>query len=277
LAKSAAFIAEALFYAKELPMHIVVCVKQVARDNTVKINPDRSIGVAGELSANRVDERAIATALELITAQGGSVTIVSLGPDAWHEPLRRALALGATDALLIGDPAFTQLDTLGAARVVAAAVKQLGDVDLIMCGRDSADEESGAFGPALARALGWPQLTYVGKIAELNSRSGRIVVERHLERQIEMVEARLPVVVTVVKGIYESPYPSLPGIKQAAGAEIPVIRVADLGLRAADLAPRVVISARVLTPRPRAEIIQGATAAEQVRKLVDRLVMEQAI
>ena len=96
--------------------------------------------------------------------------------------------MGATDALLLSDPAFAALDVLGAARAVAAAITKLGDVDLVIAGRNSTDDESGAFGPALARSLGWPQLTYVGKIAELDEGGKRIVAERHLEEQIETVE-----------------------------------------------------------------------------------------
>src|ERR687884_454112 len=119
-----------------------------------------------------------------------------------------------------------------AARVVAAAIKKLGDVDLIIAGRNSTDDESGAFAPTLARALGWPQLTYVGKIAELDEGGKRIVAERHLEEQVETVETRLPAVVTVIKDINEPRYPSLLRIKRVAKIEIPIWGASDLGLSA---------------------------------------------
>jgi electron transfer flavoprotein beta subunit len=258
-------------------MHIVVCMKQVPRDNSVKINPDLSINAEGiEQIMNLFDEYAVEEGLKWNESLGGKVTVLSLGPAEWTEQIRRALAMGATDALLLSDPSFAKLDVLGAARAVAAAIGKLGDVDLVLCGRNSTDDESGAFGPTLARVLGWPQLTYVGKIAELDEGGKRIVAERHLEEQIETVESRLPAVVTVVKDINEPRYPSLLRIKRVAKVEIPTWSAADLGL--ADAAPAVTVAARV-PPPPRAsgEIIQGADAAEKVRKLVDKLVEGQVI
>jgi electron transfer flavoprotein beta subunit len=258
-------------------MHIVVAMKQVPRDNSVKINADLSINAEGiEQIMNLFDEYAVEEGLRWNEKLGGKVTVLSLGPEEWKEQIRRALAMGATDALLLSDPSFAKLDVLGAARAFAAAINKLGDVDLIICGRNSTDDESGAFGPTLARALGWPQLTYVGKIAELDEGGKRIVAERHLEEQIEIVESRLPAVVTVVKDINEPRYPSLLRIKRVARAEIPIWGAADLG--ATDLAPIAAITTRVPPPpRSSGEIIQGADTAEKVRKLVDKLVESQVI
>src|SRR5919204_4321379 len=212
-------------------MHIVVCMKQVPRDNSVKINPDLSINAEGiEQIMNLFDEYAVEEGLRWNEKLGGKVTILSLGPAEWAEQIRRAMAMGATDALLLNDPSFAKLDVLGAAGAVAAAITKLGDVDLIICGRNSTDDESGAFGPMLARVLGWPQLTYVGKIAELDAGSKRIVAERHLEEQVETVEASLPAVVTVVKDLNEPRYPSLLRIKKVAKVEIPTWDATELGL-----------------------------------------------
>ncbi|HWQ15421.1 MAG TPA: electron transfer flavoprotein subunit beta/FixA family protein [Roseiflexaceae bacterium] len=258
-------------------MHIVVCMKQVPRDNSVKINPDLSIDASGiEQIMNLFDEYAVEEALQWNEKLGGKVTVLSIGPEEWKDQIRRALAMGATDALLLNDPQFAKLDALGAARVAAAAIKKLGDVDLVFCGRNSTDDETGAFGPALARLLGWPQLTYVGKVAELSG--AKIVAERHLEEVIETVESSLPAVVTVVKGVNEPRYPSLLRIRKVAKAEVPTWSAADLGLGAEALTPGVTIAARVPPPpRPRGELIEGASAAEKVRKLVDKLVEAQVI
>ena len=258
-------------------MHIVVCMKQVPRDNSVKINPDLSINAEGiEQIMNLFDEYAVEEALEWNEKLGGKVTVLSLGPDEWKEQIRRALAMGATDSLLLSDPSFANLDVLGAARAVAAAIKKLGDVDLVIAGRNSTDDESGAFAPSLARALGWPQLTYVGKIVELNEGAKRITAERHLEEQIETVEASLPAVVTVVKDLNEPRYPSLLRIKRVAKVEIPTWGAADLGVSAdgtaASLAGRV-----PPPPRAKGEIIAGGDAAEKVRVLVDKLMENQVI
>jgi electron transfer flavoprotein beta subunit len=258
-------------------MNIVVCVKQVPQQNSVKINSDLSINADGiERIINLFDEYAIEEALLLNEKHGGQVTILSLGNEDWTESIRRALAMGATDAVLLSDPAFAQLDLLGAARAAAAAIRKLGSVDLVLCGRNSTDDESGAFGPSLARVLGWPQATYVGKIVEAGS--GHIVVERHLEDQIETVDVQLPALISVVKGANEPRYPSLLRIRKVAKIEIPIWGAAELGLSNADLTPAVTVAGRV-PPPPRAsgEIIAGASTAEKVRKLVDKLLEGQVI
>jgi electron transfer flavoprotein beta subunit len=258
-------------------MHIVVCLKQVPQQNSVKINTDLSINADGiERIINLFDEYALEEALLLNEKHDGQVTVLSIGTDEWKEQIRRALAMGATDSLLLSDPSFGKLDTLGAARVAAAAIKKLGNVDLVICGRNSTDDESGAFGPSLARVLGWPQATYVGKVVDASSSA--ITVERNLEEQIETVEARLPAVLTFIKGANEPRYPSLLRIRRVAKVEIPTWGAADLGLTAADLAPGVTIAARVPPPaRASGQIIDGASAEEKVRKLVEKLVEAQVI
>ena len=258
-------------------MHIVVCMKQVPRDNSVKINADLSINAEGiEQIMNLFDEYAVEEALQWNDKLGGKVTVLSLGPDEWKEQIRRALAMGATDSLLLSDPSFAKLDALGAAKVVAAAIKKLGDVDLVLTGRNSTDDESGAFAPALARYLGWAQITYVGKVVDVNESGKKVVAERSLEEQVETVEAQLPAVLTVVKDINEPRYPSLLRIKKVAKVEIPTWSAADLGVSADG--PSVTIAARVPPPpRPKGEIVAGADAAEKVRSLVDKLMESQVI
>lgn len=258
-------------------MHIVVCMKQVPRDNSVKINADLSINASGiEPIINLFDEFAIEEAIQWNEQVGGKVTVISMGAQEWQDQIRRALAMGATDSLLLNDPDFEKLDTLGAARVVAAAIKKLGDVDLVLCGRNSTDDESGAFGPSLARLLGASQLTYVGKV--LGVEGGKVTAERHLEEVIETVEAALPAVVTVIKGINEPRYPSLLKIKRVAKVEIPTMNAAALGLSAADLTPTTTVTNRVPPPpRPSGEVIDGPDAATKVRKLVDKLMEAQVL
>ena len=258
-------------------MHILTCLKQVPQQNSVKINPDLSINADGiDQIMSLFDEYAVEEAISWNEQLGGQATVLSLGEESWKEQIRRALAMGATDALLLADPAFAQLDTLGAARAVAAAVRKLDDVNLIITGRNSTDDESGAFAPMLARSLGWTQLTYVGKIVSLSETS--VTAERHLEDAVETVTASLPCVISVIKGINEPRYPSLLRIKRVAKAEIPVWGAADLGLDAAALTPKAALAGRV-PPPPRAsgEIVQGADAAEKVRNLVEKLRAAQVI
>ncbi|GAB4124418.1 MAG: electron transfer flavoprotein subunit beta/FixA family protein [Roseiflexaceae bacterium] len=258
-------------------MHIVVCLKQVPQQNSVKINTNLSINADGiERIISLFDEYALEEALLLNEKHGGQVTVLSIGGDDTKESLRRALAMGATDALLLSDPSLEGTDVLGAARAAAAAIRKLGNVDLVICGRNSTDDESGAFGPSLARLLGWAQATYVGKVHDLAG--GVVKVERHLEDQIQTVAARLPALLSFVKGSNEPRYPSLLRIRKVAKVEIPTWGAADLGLSAADLAPVAALSQRVPPPpRPSGEIFNSGTAAEKVQKLVAKLAETQTI
>lgn len=258
-------------------MHIVVCMKQVPRDNSVKINSDLSINADGiEKIINLFDEYAIEEGISWNEKHGGKLTVLSMGTDEWVEQMRRALAMGATDALLLKDEAFASLDTLAAAKVVAAAIKKLGDVDLVLTGRNSTDDESGAFAPALARALGWPQVTYVGKVIDVDPAGKKLKAERHLETVVETVTASLPAVVSVIKDINSPRYPSLLKIKKVARVEPPVWGAADLGV--SGLAPAATVANRVPPPpRPSGEMIDGPDSAAKVKKLVDKLLENQII
>lgn len=260
-------------------MHIVVCMKQVPRDNSVKLNDDLSINADGiEKIINLFDEYAVEEGIAWNEQHGGKLTVLSLGSPDWTDQIRRALAMGASDSLLLSDPAFARIDTMGAAKVVAAAIRKLGDVDLILTGRNSTDDESGAFAPALARNLGWPQLTYVGKIQSVDPAAKTIVAERNLETVIETVSAPLPAVVSVIKDINSPRYPSLLKIKRVAKIEPPVWGAADLGISPDDVAPAATLSSRTpAPPRPKGEMITGADAAAKVSALVDKLLENQVI
>lgn len=258
-------------------MHIVVCMKQVPRDNSVKINPDLSINADGiEKIINLFDEYAIEEGIAWNEKHGGKLTVLSMGSPEWVEQMRRALAMGATDSLLLSDPSFAGLDSIASAKVVAAAIKKLGDVDLVITGRNSTDDESGAFAPALARALGWPQVTYVGKVLDVDPGARKLSAERHLETVVETVTTSLPAVMSVIKDINNPRYPSLLKIKKVAKVDPPAWSAADLGV--SGMAPVTTVANRVPPPpRPSGEMIDGPDGAAKVKKLVDKLLENQII
>lgn len=260
-------------------MHALVFIKQVPQQNSVRLGPEKQIDASGiEPIISLFDEYAIEEALQQAEKAGGSVTVATIGTEADKESLRKALAMGADQAILATDPAFAELDALGAARVGAALVARLGDVDVIFCGKQSTDDETAVFGPALARFLGIPVLTYVYKVHELDSAARRVVVDRALERVVETVETSLPAVLTTVKDLNQPRYPSLLKIRKASRAEIPEYGVAELGLRPEQLAARVQYVDRVPSPaRPRGEIVEGGSAQDKARQLVDKLVHAQVI
>jgi electron transfer flavoprotein beta subunit len=260
-------------------MHAVVFIKQVPQQNSVKIGADGRIDASGiEPIISLFDEYALEEALLQVEQHGGSVTVVTIGDEGDKESLRKALAMGADQAVLVSDPAFANLGSLGAARVAAATVRKLGNVDVIFCGKQSTDDETAVFGPALARYLGIPVLSYIFKVHELDPGARRVVVDRALERVIETVECTLPAVLTTVKDLNQPRYPSLLKVRKAAKAEIPIYSQADLGIGPAELTPRVVYVERVTPPaRPRGEMVEGSAPHEKAHALVDKLLAARVI
>ena len=257
-------------------MHAVVCVKQVPEQNSVKINSDNTIDSSDITPIiNLFDEYAIEEALRWAEEKDGTVTVISLGPDDATDSLKKALAMGANEAILINDDTLTNIGSQTAARVVAAAIKKLDAVDIVFCGKQSTDDETGQFGPALARYLGWPQLTYVFKVHELTD--NHIVVDRALEDTLETVEASLPVVITAVKDLNEPRYPSLLKIRKVSKQPIPTWTLADLGLDAASVGGTMKVADRTPPPpRPSGEMMEGDTQT-QVKSLVEKLVQSQIL
>lgn len=260
-------------------MHAVVFIKQVPQQNSVRITGDKKIDASGiEPIISLFDEYAIEEALLQVEKHGGKVTVVTIGDEDSMDSLRKALAMGADQAILVNDPALAEIGSLGAARVGAAVVKKLGDVDVIFCGKQSTDDETAVFGPAMARYLGMPILSYVFKVQQLDPGARRVVVDRALETTVETVEASLPAVLTAVKDLNQPRYPSLLKIKKAQKADVPRWTAADLGVDTAALASKVTYLDRVPPPpRPTGSMIDGSSAQEKAQKLIDELVNSQVI
>ena len=249
-------------------MHIIACIKQVPRDNSVAIDANKRVDVSGiEPILNLFDEYALEAALSLNDEHGGDVTVLSLGSDDTVDQLRRSLAMGATNAVLVtadGEP-----DVASAVGIVQSAIATLAAADVIVCGRNATDDESAAFGPMLARRMGWTHVTYVTKI--VSSSATHLELERSLEDETEVVKVALPVLISVGKGAVEPRFPSLLRVRKYAKAEVPVI-VAGAYTNAASVVDRVPPAARKA-----GEIIAGADVASKVRTLVDRLIADQAL
>ena len=137
-------------------MKIVVCIKQVPDSAAKVVVEDGRISWGdAPLVINRWDEYAVEEALQLKEAHGGEVTAISLGPEGATEALKQALAMGCDTAILVSDPNFAGLDSLQVSRVLAEAVKKVGEVDLLFFGRSSVDSDTGITGSQVARRLGW--------------------------------------------------------------------------------------------------------------------------
>jgi electron transfer flavoprotein beta subunit len=255
-------------------LKIVACVKQVP-DTAAKIAVDGGKVVWGDapLVINPWDEYAVEAALLMKEAQGGTVTAVTIGGDSAADALKHALAMGCDDAVLINDPVLGQMDTQVVARVLAAAVKKMGSVDLVYFGREGVDGNSGLVASQTARLLGYASLTLASVV---KFESGTLRVERATEEGRQTVTAKPPAVLSIVKDFGEPRYPSFMGIRKASKAVIPAWTLVDLGISAPE---PVVSTTEILNPPSRevnCEILSG-TPAEIADKLVEKILAEKVL
>lgn len=203
-------------------MRIVVAVKQVPDTSEVRIDEERGTlireGVPSIL--NPFDEYALEEAFRWRDELGGSVIVVSMGPPQAEAVLREAIAMGADEAVLLSDRAFAGADTWATSHTLAKAVLKMGDIDIVMTGKQAIDGDTAQTGPSIAASLDWPQLTFVGKVRELSG--NQIIVERYVEGGSEVIRSSLPVVITVLKDANTPRLPSLKGKMKARKMEIPV-------------------------------------------------------
>lgn len=214
-------------------MKICVCIKQVPATTEVKFNPETNTlireGVDSQI--NPFDLYALEEAVrvkERLVEQGdeATVTAITMGIPAAEGILRDAVALGADDAILLSDRAFAGADTWATSYALALALKKL-QPDLVFCGMQAIDGDTGQVGPGIAVHMDYAQATYVSKIESLEKR--KVTVKRLHEYGYEICSLRLPAVLTVVKEINEPRTPSLRGKMNAKKAEIPTWRPADIG------------------------------------------------
>jgi electron transfer flavoprotein beta subunit len=256
-------------------VEILVLLKQVPdTESIIMIDADgKSIKTADlKWIINPYDEFAVEEALRIKEAQGGKVTIVSVGTQKAVEAIRTALAMGADEGLLISDPALKEIDGLGTAQILAAAVKQI-PYDLIIAGMRAVDDDNFQVGTAVAELLGIPNVSMVIKeeIAD-----GKIKCQRTIEGGFEMIEASLPALITTQRGLNEPRYASLPGIMKAKKKPLETKTLADIGLDAA--AEQALVNIAAMQPPPERKggrIIEGETAQEKAAELA-RLLQEEA-
>jgi electron transfer flavoprotein beta subunit len=211
-------------------MNIVVCLKQVPGTTEVKIDPQTNTLVRQGVKniVNPFDTYALEEGVRIKERYGGRVTAISMGPAQAEEVLREAIATGADDAVLLSDSAFAGADTLATAYTLARAIDKLEQYDLIICGRQTIDGDTGQVGPELAEMLELPFIAYASKIDEINN--GYMRVKRMVEDGYEVIETPLPAVLTVVKEINVPRLPSLRGLAKAKSAVIPVWTARELGV-----------------------------------------------
>ncbi len=216
-------------------MNIVVLVKQVPDTWSERklTDSDHTLDRASaDAVLDEINERAVEEALLIKEAQGGEVSVVSMGPDRATDAIRKALSMGADKAVHLSDEALHGSDALSTAKALAKAIGTIGSVDLVVAGNESTDGRSGAVPAMLAELLGLPQLTYARK---LTTDGTTVSAERESDIGIVSLEANLPAVVSVTEKINEPRYPSFKGIMAAKKKPVEVLSLADAGIDASEV------------------------------------------
>lgn len=255
-------------------MEILVCVKRVpdTAENEFELNSEGNDLDRDDLvySVNEWDNYAVEEAIQIVDKVGGSVTVITVGDDGAEEVLRREMAMGADNGVLLSDDAFEGSDGRGIAAILKAEVEK-GNYDLILTGAQ-ADDGAGQVGGMLAAMLDYPYASLVNKIEPADA---KIKVGREIEGgNQEMNEIELPCVLSIQTGINEPRYVGIRGIRKVAGVEIPVKGAADLGVDPGSVGEAGAKTKRVDYFVPDlgdgAEMLEGSTD-EIIEKLIEKL------
>jgi electron transfer flavoprotein beta subunit len=255
-------------------IRVVVCIKQVPGTTEVKIDPQSNTLVKEgmECIVNPLDMYALEEGLRLKERYEGKVTALSMGPPQAAEALREAIALGVDEALLLSDPAFEGSDTLATSYILAKAISKLGQFDLIICGRQTMDSDTGQVAPQLAEQLRLPFVAYVSQIEEIKEEY--MQVQRMVEEGHQVMEMPLPGVISVVKEINVPRLPSLRGLMKSKQAKIPVWTAQELGIDMNKVglsgSPTRIIKLFHPQRARGGELLQGSPES-QVEQLMERL------
>jgi electron transfer flavoprotein beta subunit len=261
-------------------VNIIVCVKQIPDPETPassfkvdeaakKVIPAQGIAPV----VNPFDPQATEAALRLKDATGGGkVTVVSLGPDSARDAIKHALAMGADEGVLLSDPAFDGIDNFQTATALAKAIQKIGEYDLILMGRQSADWDMGVVPMGVGQILGIPVVT-VAKAIEASG--SNLKVERVLDDGFQTVEVSTPAIVSVSNEFGEPRYPQLRQIMLAAKKTVQVWSAADIGLDGNDTGAgnRWLPLEALYVPKVESnvEIIEGDSPEEKARNLAQKL------
>jgi len=263
-------------------MLIVTCVKQVPDTTQVKVDPNTGtlIREGVPFIINPFDTHALEESLRLKDKYGFRVAVISMGPPNTEVTLKKALALGADEAILLSDRAFGGADTLATSLVLAEAIKRLGqkeEVAMVICGRQTIDGDTAQVGPGIATRLGYPQLTLVDRIENVDLQAKKVRVSRRLEGRHEIVEAPLPAMIAVLREINRPRYPTVPMRLLAEEAPVTLWNNKVMGLRddSIGLKGSATQVRRIFSPlRAKGEILgNGANnPREAANLLVDKLI-----
>ncbi|MDP9182641.1 MAG: electron transfer flavoprotein subunit beta/FixA family protein [Actinomycetota bacterium] len=240
-------------------MNIVVLVKQVPdtwAERKLKESDKTLDRASTDVVMNEIDEYAVEEALRIKEAQGGEVTILTMGPERATETIRKALSMGADKAVHLVDDALAGSDAVQTSAALAKALEGL-EYDLVIAGSEATDSRMSVMGALLAERLGQPQLTGARK---LTVEGGTATIERLTDNGYAVVTASTPAIVSVVEKINEPRYPSFKGIMAAKSKPLETKSIADLGIDAGAVglanAPSQVVSFATKPPRQAGQVVK---------------------
>jgi electron transfer flavoprotein beta subunit len=264
-------------------LHIIVCIKQVPDSREIRIDPKTNTLIRQGVPAivNYFDLHGLEEALRIKDKFGARVTVVTMGPPSAEKALKQCVSMGADEGVLVSDRAFAGADTLATSYVVALTIQKAedtwGPADIIFCGKQTLDGDTGQVGPGVACRLDMDQLTYVEKVESLDVDKHEIIVHRHLEDGVERVRAKLPVLITALTELNRPRRASLPGLLSGSRYkpivwttnDFPNIDRSKIGLRGS---PTVV--SKTWVPEPKhvdTEMIDVSEPADIASLLIEKL------
>lgn len=257
-------------------MKFLVCIKQVV--DTSKMEVDPATGRLKRNNANSimnpVDLNALEAALALRDQVGGTVDVITMGPPQAEAVLRDAVSMGADSAFLVTDRAFGGADTLATSYTLAAAIKKIGMADIIFCGVESIDSNTAQIGPEIAATLGIPDVSAVSSIL-LESKDS-VTVTRQNGTGAEVLELKLPAVITTTAELNKPRYPSIKGLLHKDEVEIISVTSADLPVEehriGAKGSPTQVKKVRPVIPGKKENLrLENKPAAEMAEQLAEAM------
>jgi electron transfer flavoprotein beta subunit len=255
-------------------MNIVVSIKQVPDTTEVRINPETNTLIREGVPSivNPFDMYAIEEAIRLKERFGGTTIVITMGPPQAKEALKTAISMGIDEAVLVSDRAFAGSDTWATSLTLASTIKKLGNIDLVVCGKQAMDGDTAQVGPGIAEHLQIPFVAYVKKVEDV--KDGKIRVQRLMEEGYDVIEMSLPALITVVKEINEPRIPGLKGLMRSKKIDPKTMVATELSVNLNEIglkgSPTLVT--RIFSPQPKgkAEILSGVLE-HQVETLITKL------
>ena len=256
-------------------MNIYVLVKRTFdTEEKIVVSGGKIQEDGAEFIINPYDEYAIEEAIQVRDAQGGEVTVISMGGEDAEKQLRTALAMGADKAVLINiEDDVEEMDQFTAAHIISEYLKDKNP-DLILAGNVAIDGGSGQVGPRVAELLG---INYVTTITNLEIDGTTVTIKRDVEGDTEVLETSLPLLVTAQQGLNEPRYPSLPGIMKAKKKPLEELELDDLDIDEDDVVAKTETLEIYLPPKKEAGKVLEGEIADQVKELVHLLHSEAKV